>query len=137
MRRDADRLVIIGRIELGAVAAPGSVLEDTVDFAQPRRRQPQRHDLAYSHHHIPAHDLDAIRRKRLVISLALELRIELLSGRDWSCFRNTVNITALSAVGAAFSADAGAVCGGAVCAVAPELNARTPASTAILVHDPF
>jgi hypothetical protein len=32
---------------------------------------------------------------------------------------------------------AGAVCGGAVCAVAPELNTMTPASTAILVHDPF
>jgi hypothetical protein len=43
----------------------------------------------------------------------------------------------LSAVGAAFSAGGGAACGGAVCAVAPEPNARTPASTAILIHDPF
>jgi hypothetical protein len=58
-------------------------------------------------------------------------------GRDWSCFRNAVNITASSAVGAAFSAGAGAVCGGAVCAVAPELNAMTPASTAIPVYDLF
>jgi hypothetical protein len=40
----------------------------------------------------------------------------------------------LSAVGAAFSAGAGA---GAVCATAPELNARTPASAAILIHDPL
>ena len=55
-----------------------------------------------------------------------------LSGRDWSCSRNTVSITALSAVGAAFSAGAGVDY-----AAAPELNARTPASTAILVHDPF
>ena len=60
-----------------------------------------------------------------------------LSGRDWSCFGNTVYIAALSAVGAAFSAGVGAVCGGAVCAVAPELNAVTPASTAIPVQDPF
>jgi hypothetical protein len=54
-----------------------------------------------------------------------------LSGRDWSCFKNTVSITALSAVGAAFSAGAAAVC-----AVAPELNANAPASAAIATHDP-
>src|SRR5207249_9891789 len=72
-----------------------------------------------------------------------------LSGRDWSCFRNTVSITALSAVGAAFSAGGDAGCCGAVCAAAPEPNAKTlaetlaktlaetPASTAILIHDPF
>src|SRR5207237_8019502 len=77
VRRDAGRLVIIGWIELGMVAAPGGVLEDAVDFAQPRRRQPQRHHLADSHHHIPAHDLDAFGRESLVISLALQLRVEL------------------------------------------------------------
>jgi hypothetical protein len=43
----------------------------------------------------------------------------------------------LSAVGAAFSAGGDAVCGGVVCAATPELNARTPASTAIVIHDPF
>jgi hypothetical protein len=46
-----------------------------------------------------------------------------LNGRDWWCFRNTVSITALSAVGAAFSAGGDAVCGGAVWAAAPELPA--------------
>jgi hypothetical protein len=50
---------------------------------------------------------------------------------------NTVSITALSAVGAAFSAGGDAGCGDAVCAATPELNVRTPASTAIVIHDPF
>jgi hypothetical protein len=46
--------------------------------------------------------------------------------------RKTVSITALSAVGAAFSAGAGA---GAVCAATAELYANAPANTAIVVHD--
>jgi hypothetical protein len=45
-----------------------------------------------------------------------------------------VSITALSAVGAAFSAGAIAV---AVCAATPELNAKAPASAAIVTHDPI
>src|SRR5262249_28858597 len=56
-----------------------------------------------------------------------------LKGRDWSCFRNMVSITALSAVGAAFWA--GAVVG-AVCAVTPELKVRAPASAAIAIDNP-
>jgi hypothetical protein len=43
----------------------------------------------------------------------------------------------LSAVGAAFSAGGDAVCGGAVCAAAPELKAKAPASAVILIHDPI
>jgi hypothetical protein len=49
-----------------------------------------------------------------------------LRGRDWSCFKNIVSRTALSGVGAAFSA--GAV---AVCALADGLNASKPANAAI------
>jgi len=41
-------------------------------------------------------------------------------------------MTELSAVGAAFSAGAGVVC-----AATPVLNVKTPASTAIVIHDPF
>src|ERR1700733_5250246 len=41
-----------------------------------------------------------------------------------------VSITALSAVGAAFSAG-----GAAVCAIVPEVNARTPASAAAIISD--
>lgn len=33
-----DRLVVVGRIELGAISAPRSLLEHPVDFAQPFRR---------------------------------------------------------------------------------------------------
>jgi hypothetical protein len=54
-----------------------------------------------------------------------------LKGRDWSCFKNMVSITALSAVGAAFSV--GAV---GVCAKAPELKLTTPASAAAAISDP-
>jgi hypothetical protein len=42
VRRHADRLVVVGRIEFGAVAAPGGVLEYAVDLAKPGRRKPQR-----------------------------------------------------------------------------------------------
>jgi hypothetical protein len=40
VRREAGRLVVIGRIELGAITAPGRVLQDAIDFAQPARREP-------------------------------------------------------------------------------------------------
>jgi len=56
------------------------------------------------------------------------------SGRYWSCFKKIVSRTALSAVGAAFSAGAGV---GAVYACAPELNAKTPAIAAIATSDPI
>jgi hypothetical protein len=51
-----------------------------------------------------------------------------LKGRDWSCFKNIVSMTPLSAVGAAFSA-------GAVCAPTPELNAKTPAIATAAISD--
>src|SRR5437016_9423792 len=65
---DADLLVIVGRIELGAIGAPGRVLEDAVDLAQARSRKPQRDDLSDPHHDVPAHDFDAGWRKGLVIA---------------------------------------------------------------------
>jgi hypothetical protein len=40
--RYADRLVVVGRIEFGAIAAPGVALEYAVDLAKPGRRKPQR-----------------------------------------------------------------------------------------------
>src|SRR6266704_5184762 len=69
VRRHADRLVVVGRIEFGAVAAPGRVLEYAVDLAKPGCRKPQRDDLSDPHHHIPADDLDAGRRKSFIIAL--------------------------------------------------------------------
>jgi hypothetical protein len=51
-----------------------------------------------------------------------------LTGRDWSCFRNTVIITALSGVDVALSV--GAV-GGVVCVLADEFKVRQAPSTAI------
>src|SRR5882757_2574482 len=80
VRRHADRLVVVGRIEFGAVAAPGRVLEYAVDLAEPGRRKPQRDDLSDPHHHIPADDLDAGRRKSFIIALLLELRVEFAQG---------------------------------------------------------
>src|SRR5712671_1936655 len=80
VRRHADRLVVVGRIEFGAVAAPGGVLEYAVDLAKPGRRKPRRDDLSDPHHHIPADDLDAGRRKSFTITLLLELRVEFAQG---------------------------------------------------------
>jgi hypothetical protein len=54
-----------------------------------------------------------------------------LKGRDWSCFKNMVSITALSAVGAAVSVGAAGAC-----AKAPELKLTTPASAATAISDP-
>jgi hypothetical protein len=54
-----------------------------------------------------------------------------LNGRDWSCSKNIVSITALSGVGTVFSAGVAAVC-----APAPELNAKMPASAAAASSDP-
>src|SRR5580700_10694386 len=73
----AGWLVVVGRIELGVVGAPGRGLDDTVDLTQPRGGQPQGDNLADAHHHIPAHHLDALGRKRLVKPLLLELGVEL------------------------------------------------------------
>jgi len=60
------------------------------------------------------------------------MRLSSLNGRDWSCLKNTVSRTALSAVGAAFSAGAAALR-----APASEPGAKTPASAAIANSDRF
>src|SRR5258708_37456839 len=76
VRSDADRLVVVGRIELRAIAAPGGVLQDAVDLAKPGRRKPQRDDLPDPHHDVPAYDFGARRGKGFVKALFLELGIE-------------------------------------------------------------
>src|SRR5216684_4235237 len=76
VRGDADRLVIVGRIEFCTIAAPGLVLQYAVDLAEPGRRKPQRDHLSDPHHHIPADHLDAGRGKGFVKTLLLELRVE-------------------------------------------------------------
>jgi hypothetical protein len=55
-----------------------------------------------------------------------------LTGRDWSCFRNTVIITALSGVDVALSVGvvAGVVCV-IVCVLADEFKVRQAPSTTI------
>ena len=70
VRGDTDRLVVVGRIEFGAIAAPGLVLQYAVDLAKPGRRKPQRDHLSDPHHHIPADHLDAGRGERLCKNLA-------------------------------------------------------------------
>ncbi|CAM2159842.1 hypothetical protein PT2222_60256 [Paraburkholderia tropica] len=72
-----ERLVIVGRIELGAIAAPGGFFDGAIHFAQPRGRHAQRDDLAQPHHHVPRHHFDARRRKGLVKALFGELLIDL------------------------------------------------------------
>ena len=37
---DADRLVVVGRIEFGAIATPGGALQDAIDLAKPGCRKP-------------------------------------------------------------------------------------------------
>jgi hypothetical protein len=42
---DTDRLIVVARMEFGAIAAPGGVRQHTV-ISRPRRRKPQRDDLS-------------------------------------------------------------------------------------------
>src|SRR5262249_19369526 len=73
-----NRLVVVGGIELGAIGAPGTLLNGAVDLAQPGGRHAQGYDLADSHHDVPRHDLDALGGKLLEIVLALELLVDLI-----------------------------------------------------------
>jgi hypothetical protein len=49
----SDRLVVVGRVELGSEAAPGGGFYRAVDVPQTGRRYLQCHDLANPHHHVP------------------------------------------------------------------------------------
>src|ERR1700757_3218375 len=51
--RVPDRFEIVGRVELGTVAAPSGLLDDAVGLAQLIDRDAQYYDLADPHHHIP------------------------------------------------------------------------------------
>jgi len=51
-------------------------VRDHMDLAQALGWEPQRHDLADAHRHIPADDFHALRRERLVVTLPVELRVE-------------------------------------------------------------
>src|SRR5712692_2087857 len=54
---------IIGRKELGRKRTPGAAFDLHVDDIVQMRREPQGDDLSDPHHHVPADDLDALRRK--------------------------------------------------------------------------
>ena len=73
----ADRLIVVGRIELGPIGAPCGILEHPVDLPQPRRRQAKRDHLPDAHLDIPAHHLDPRRREGLVETLPRQLGVEL------------------------------------------------------------
>jgi hypothetical protein len=77
---DADSLVVIGGIELGAVASPGSILQHAIDLPDTRRWQTKSNNLSNSHHDIPAHNLDPGGRELLIKPLPCELSIQLAKG---------------------------------------------------------
>src|ERR687887_1633077 len=62
-RRLPDWLVIIGRIELRAIGAPGPMFDSQVDVTQLVGRHAQGDHLADPHHHIPGDDLYPRRRE--------------------------------------------------------------------------
>src|SRR5439155_6264642 len=71
-------LVIVRRVELGSIRSPRGLLERHVDLAQTFGREAQGDDLADPHHHIPGENLDAVRRKLVVIPVAEELLVDLV-----------------------------------------------------------
>src|SRR5579885_53710 len=73
-----DLLIVVGRIEFGAITTPCRRLDGAIDLAQSVGRHAQGHHLADAHHHVPAHHLDAGRRERLVKALLAKLRVDLL-----------------------------------------------------------
>jgi hypothetical protein len=74
----SDGFEVVSRIEFSAKAAPCSLLDSAIDFAQALRRNAQRHYLPDAHHHVPGHDFDAGGWKRLVETLLPEFGIDLL-----------------------------------------------------------
>ncbi len=58
MLRFRDRLVVVGRIELSAIGAPGALLDGAPGVAQPLGRDAQCLDLADTHHDMPGDDFD-------------------------------------------------------------------------------
>src|SRR4029077_17771547 len=76
----ADALIVISGVELGPVTAPRCLLDRAIDVAQPFGGYAQGYDLTDSHHHIPADHLRAVRRKRLVKALGLQLGVDLIQG---------------------------------------------------------
>ena len=75
-----NRLIVVGRIKLGAIRTPGALLNGAIDLAQTAGRHAQSDYLADTHHYIPRDDLDPLRRKFLVVILALELLVDLIDG---------------------------------------------------------
>src|SRR5882762_2246611 len=72
-----DGLVIVGRVEVGTVGAPGFLLDYPVYLAQALRRESQGHHLPDPHHHVPGNDLDAGGRERFHETGPLQLGADL------------------------------------------------------------
>src|SRR5271156_2642927 len=53
LRRVPYRPEVVGRVKLGAVATPRTLLDHAIDRAKFVGRDAQRHDLADAHHHVP------------------------------------------------------------------------------------
>ena len=75
-----DRLEVVGRVEFGAVGAPSAALDDPVDGAELVGRNPQSHDLAEAHHHIPGHYLDPGAGEFLVPAGLFQVLDDLIEG---------------------------------------------------------
>src|ERR1700732_3260018 len=72
------RLEVVSRVELGAITAPGGLLDDAVRIAQLFGGHAQNDDLADAHHHVPGHDFDAVGRELVVPACLLQVLVYLI-----------------------------------------------------------
>jgi hypothetical protein len=58
-----DRLIVVGGIELSAIATPSTLLNGEIHFSQAPGGNAQGYHLADAHHHVPGDHFDALRRE--------------------------------------------------------------------------
>src|SRR5258708_16216352 len=70
--------IVIGRIKLRAISTPGGLLDGEIDIPETIGRYAQCDYLTDSHHHVPGNHFNSGRRKRFVVALFPELRIDFI-----------------------------------------------------------
>jgi hypothetical protein len=80
--RFTNGLIIIGRIKLSPISAPGCLFDGNIHFAQTFSRNPQSDNLTDTHHHVPGNDFDSGRWECLVIALPAQFAVNSSKGFD-------------------------------------------------------
>src|SRR3954447_2369433 len=72
------RLEVVSRVELGAITAPGGLLDDAVRIARLLGGHAQNDALADPHHHVPSDDFNTVGRELVVPACLLQVLVYLI-----------------------------------------------------------